>query len=211
MACSSRFSIFLYGKWEPYVREQDDAVAEYAQWAVFFCLFSSLLLFVEVGGEDGYGDAIFGVVMVGVSVLVVAIGAGQVVLDMYADEWAERKAETRRLEGGGGAVEWGDRLSTLGMDDVFSVTNPLASRKQKVDFKVGSGGTELEGATDRVRRKKKLEFVKPGGGGGGGAVGRGDEDSVMMENPMYAGGAGGRVKKKLMRAGAGDAAGRIDV
>ena len=51
--------------------------------AVFFCLFSSLLIFVQVSDEDGYGDAIFGV-MVGVSVLVFLIALAQVVNDTSA-------------------------------------------------------------------------------------------------------------------------------
>ena len=92
VACAA---IFFYGKARPYVREQDDSLAEYAQWAVFFSLFASLLLYVDVNIDDGYGDMVFGGIMVSVNVLVGCIAVWQILVDAYAEEWAQVRAAHR--------------------------------------------------------------------------------------------------------------------
>ena len=88
--------------------------------------------------------------------LVAVIGVGHAI-DLYA-EWAKRKAKPHRSTGG--AVEWKDRQSTLGMDGAFSVTNPLASRKQKVDFQPRASAGRKHSPAAGTRGKKVLALAR---------------------------------------------------
>ena len=50
---------------------------------------------MDVSNEDGYGDAVFGGAMVGINLLVAFLGAGQILVDAYQEQWDAIKAEHR--------------------------------------------------------------------------------------------------------------------
>ena len=69
-------SFGVYLRFAPFVKDEDDVVAITAQFSVFFTLFSSLLIKVNVDNEDGYDQEWLGALMILLNLLAVIATVG---------------------------------------------------------------------------------------------------------------------------------------
>ena len=69
----SVFSIIVYMHYRPFVKDDDDDLANVCQLSIFFTIFSALLIHVRVDERDGYDSSLFGLLLVCVNILALAM------------------------------------------------------------------------------------------------------------------------------------------
>jgi hypothetical protein len=83
-------SIQVYARTQPYLADDNDILAMIAQWAVFFTLFSGLLLKINVSQTDGYDSSVFLALLMLVNLLVIIFGCSSLVYSL----WVELRPES---------------------------------------------------------------------------------------------------------------------
>ncbi|GMH77208.1 hypothetical protein TrLO_g8657, partial [Triparma laevis f. longispina] len=66
-------SIKIYAKYQPFIENSDDLLAEVSQYSIFFTLLSALIVQVDVSKEDSYSQDLLGVGMVAINGLAIAM------------------------------------------------------------------------------------------------------------------------------------------
>ncbi|GMI07273.1 hypothetical protein TrVE_jg10655 [Triparma verrucosa] len=170
-------SMRVYAYAQPYISDRDDILAEIMQWQIFFTMFGSLLMKVDLS-EEGAGKDVFGTLLLFVN----AVGPGMLVCnsiyngDMKAKLFAKIAKAKGQLEkaqkilfcfkGRIGAVIAMIEEKESGLDSELGKKRGLRPEKYDVKDTLKDWQKQEEEKEEKEREKKLEEEAEEGGGEG---------------------------------------------
>jgi len=163
-------SIQVYARTQPYICDQDDVLAMSAQWGIYFTLFVGLLLKTNVPRDDGYNNALGGLlVFVNLMVILLAICTFAYLVFLRSSDGDTSLAQAQQAPATSANPAPRKESSSIGttinpMVPVVSDNKPLAAAKsgsKKRNTKLTSRARDIYAATNPATQGSSGNVQKP--------------------------------------------------